>query len=139
MRIYIQVKQIRRKLQTVARVPLTIPGRPETLRELIGLLVRMQVSAFNARLEQSEPEAILSPEETEDMALVGKIAFGISRGKQTAEPEQAVDTAIQGFSDGLFRVFLNDGALTELDAPLVLREDDTITLIRLVMLTGGFF
>ena len=41
-----------------------------------------------------------------------------------------------GFQDGLFRVFLGDTELTELDEKLELQEGDTVTFIRLTMLAG---
>ena len=41
-----------------------------------------------------------------------------------------------GFQDGLFRVFLGDTELTELDEQLELQEGDTVTFIRLTMLAG---
>ena len=52
---------------------------------------------------------------------------------------EAVETALEGFSDGLFRFFLNGSEITELNAPLDLKDNDEITIIRLTMLTGGFF
>ena len=45
----------------------------------------------------------------------------------------------QGCEDGLFRIFIGEREPEGLDAPLYLQENDTITIIRLVMLTGGYF
>lgn len=73
------------------------------------------------------------------MSQIGKIGFGIPYGNREADPEEAVETAIQGYEDGLFRFFVGDREVESLDAPLTLQEEDTITILRLVMLTGGFF
>lgn len=50
--------------------------------------------------------------------------------------ELIAETAMLGFQDGLFRVFLGDTELTELDEKLELQEGDTVTFIRLTMLAG---
>ena len=52
---------------------------------------------------------------------------------------KAVTTALQGFKDGLYRAFLDETELVDLDAPLMIRENDTITFIRLTMLTGSIW
>lgn len=75
----------------------------------------------------------------DDMAVTGKIAFGIPFGTREADPKEAMETAIAGFQDGLYRIFINDTEAEQLDTFLELKEHDTITIIRLVMLTGGFF
>ena len=53
--------------------------------------------------------------------------------------EEAVETAIQGYIDGLLRIFLNDEEVGGLDEPLCIHDGDELTILRLVMLTGGFF
>ena len=46
---------------------------------------------------------------------------------------------LQGFKDGLYRAFLDETELVDLDAPLMIRENDTITFVRLTMLTGSIW
>ena len=73
------------------------------------------------------------------MSQIGRIGFGIPFGSREADTEEALETALQGFRDGLYRVFVGDREIESLDEPLGLSEGDTVTMIRLVMLTGGFF
>ena len=73
------------------------------------------------------------------MSRVGKIGFGIPFGSREADLTEALETACQGFADGLYRVFIGDREIEDLDAPLHLQEGDSVTIIRLVMLTGGYF
>ena len=44
--------------------------------------------------------------------------------------------SVQGFEDGLFRVFLGDRELENLDEKVEFAEGNEITFIRLTMLAG---
>lgn len=138
MRVYIQLKQIRKRMKPIEAVPYELAGNPRTLRELLTALVRREVELYQERISGTIP-AVRSEEEIRDMSLVGKIGFGLSFGNRIPDPEEAVETALQGFEDGLYRLFVGDREMESLDAVLDLREEDTITIIRLVMLTGGYF
>ena len=72
----------------------------------------------------------------DDMAQIGKIAFGIVYGEKAPDVGKSIETAMLGFQDGLFRVFLGETELTELDEKLKLQDGDTVTFIRLTMLAG---
>ena len=98
-----------------------------------------RVEGYNLRLKETDKTVLLTKAEIDDMRQVGKIGFGIPYGSNPADYQEALDTAYQGFEDGLYRVFVGEWEMESLDAPLDLHEDDTITIIRLVMLTGGFF
>lgn len=63
------------------------------------------------------------------------MGFGIPFG---SDFQDAFETALQGFEDGLYQLFIGEQEMESLDTPLLLQEEDTITIIRLVMLTGGF-
>ena len=63
-------------------------------------------------------------------------AFGANyNGKPAAEAE-AIINALQSYEDGIFRIFLNDAELGELSSPIQLKEESTLTFIRLAMLSG---
>ena len=138
MQVYIQVKKLGKRMQTVASVPYELETCPATLRELIVCMVTRCVAEYNERLHKRENKAI-SETEIQDMSQVGKIAFGIPFGEKEANLPKAVDAALLAFTDGLYRFFINEQEITQLDTPLQLCEGDTIAIIRLVMLTGGFF
>lgn len=139
MKVYIQVKKLGKRIQTVGSIPYELETCPATLRELIACMVNQGVEGYNERLRSGEQNKALSEAEIQDMSQVGKVAFGIPFGEREANPQKAVDAALLAFTDGLYRIYINEMEITELDTPVHLCEDDTIAIIRLVMLTGGLF
>ena len=139
MRIQINAKQIHKKKQNVASYVWELPEQPDDLCGLIRMLVLGGVSEYNRRVSDCQTPQPLSVSRMEDLGLAGKIGFGLPFDKREAGPEDAVETALQGFRDGLFRVFIGDREIESLEETLHLREGDTLTIIRLVMLTGGYF
>lgn len=139
MKVYIHVKKLGKRMQTVGSIPYELEIRPATLRELIVCMVKQGIESYNERLRSGEQNKALSETEIQDMSQVGKIAFGIPFGQKEADPAKAVDAALFAFTDGLYRFFVNEQEITELDAPLHLSEGDTVAIIRLTMLTGGLF
>ena len=139
MTVFISAKQIKKRGDQVAAVPYILREAPATLRQLIAMLVTDGVERYNRRIQGNQEPTVVTGEQLADMSQVGKIAFGIPFGGKAAELEPALETAFQGFEDGLYRVFLGEAEMESLDAPLGLHEGDTITIIRLVMLTGGWF
>ena len=139
MKVYIQVKKLGKRIQTVGSIPYELETCPATLRELIACMVNQGVEGYNERLRSGEQNKVFSEAEIQDMSQVGKVAFGIPFGEREANPQKAVDAALLAFTDGLYRFFVGEQEITQLDAPLNLSEGDTIAIIRLVMLTGGFF
>lgn len=138
MTIYIHLKQIKKRSSQITACPYTLAQAPDTLRSLIVQLVTDGVQGYRRRREQ-EDCAALSPEQIEDLAQIGKIGFSVPFGSGDVSLSNAIETAVQGFADGLYRVFIGDREAETLDAPLALAEGDTVTIIRLVMLTGGYF
>lgn len=138
MTLYFNIKSLSRKDRFVQPIPYTFSAAPATLAELIRAVVTQEVAAYNRRLTDTEPQYPTAAE-TADMARHGKISFGLGFGDTPADETAAIQTALTGFSDGLYRIFRNNTELTDLNAPLDLQEGDSFTIIRLVMLTGGLF
>ena len=44
--------------------------------------------------------------------------------------------AIQSFEDGIYRIFLDDRALEQLEEKILLTEGSSLTFVRLTMLAG---
>lgn len=139
MKIYISAKQIKKRGNQIAAIPYELPSLPETLRQLIAMLVSDGVERYNRRFAEKNDGCVLTKDDLDAMSQVGKIGFGIPFGSRKADLENALETAFQGFEDGLYRLFVGDQEIETLDAPLDLQEEYTITIIRLVMLTGGYF
>jgi len=56
---------------------------------------------------------------------------------QQVDPEQAVATALEAFTDGLFLVVVDETEVTDLDSVLQLSDSSRLTFIRMTMLAGG--
>lgn len=139
MKVYISAKQIKKRGNQVTACPYELRTVPNSLRQLITILVSDSVEGYNRRLQEKEGNRILTKDDIDDLSQVGKIGFGIPFGSRQADLQDALETALQGFEDGLYRFFVGEQEIESLDAPLHLQEEDTISIIRLVMLTGGFF
>ena len=139
MKVYISAKQIKKRGNQIAAIPYELRTVPDTLRQLISILVSDGVECYNQRLLAKEDTATLTKDDIDSMSQIGKIGFGIPFGSREANLQDAQETALQGFKDGLYRVFIGEREIESLDAAMELQEEDTITIIRLVMLTGGFF
>ena len=126
MKAYIQVKQLGKRKCSIEKMPVDFPVAPASVQELIEAVVSWQVSEYNERLLQSEMLKYLTREEMEDKAAAGKVDFGA----------EAIINALQSYEDGIFRIFLNDAELGELSSPIQLKEESTLTFIRLAMLSG---
>jgi hypothetical protein len=112
-----------------------VPDDTDRPEKLIEYLVRENVRAYNARAVDAPFFRYLSQQEMEDGEHTGKITFGDRRNEKNQDEEEAVQNALQCFADGLYRILVNeDEALP--DAPLGLKDGDTVTFIRLVMLAG---
>lgn len=137
MILKINLKRIGQRKQKIAPVNFEYSQTPKTLRELIVQTVTNCVDSYNERVRRGEDSARpLLGQQITDMAKIGRIAFGINYGGREQAVDKAVDNALQSFEDGLYRVFLNDGELERLDDPIQVKENDTLTFIRLTMLAG---
>lgn len=130
----------RRPLFTDWSVPLppaTNGGGSFTLRDLIMCVVRCEVGAFHTRQAEQRLLRILSKAEIESGLAQGKVTMGDRDFTQSVDVNAAIDTAIMGFIDGLYYVFLDDVQQEDLDATVRLKTDSRLTFLRLVALVGG--
>lgn len=67
----------------------------------------------------------------------GKVDAGGSDLDQVVESEQAVETALQAFIDGLYFVFLDEQQQENLDEIVTLQPHSQLLFLRLVPLVGG--
>ena len=127
MRVYVQVKQLGKRKCNIEKIPVDFPVPPVDVQGLIEAIVSWQVCEYNERLQQSEVLKYLTQEEVENKATSGKVGF--------AEVE-AITNALQSYEDGIFRIFIDDTETEDLSSPTGLKEESTITFIRLAMLSG---
>lgn len=143
LRLFVSVKQIGKKKPVIGEREIEIP-QVSSLREIIEVLVEIEVTAYNTRIVDDangdgRPLTLLSAlskDEIADGASVGKIAFGQRYNSREQKLDAAIENAAQSFEDGLYRAFVGDEEITKLDAPLTLADGGKLTFIRLTMLAG---
>lgn len=139
--IYARMKRAgKQKKEELVPVPFELEARPDTVRELLTVLVQRSVREYNERRDEGQLLKYLTKEEIAGQASAGKISFGV-RGGNDAELEQAVENARQCFEDGIYRIFAGEEELTGLEQPIPWKDDGTdeelvFTFIRLTMLSG---
>ena len=136
MNILVTLKQAGKRRDRITALPFPLEDTPSTVRELIVQCVHTCVTQYNERVRRGESTVPLSSAQMDAMSETGKFAFGINYGQKEANEVSAVETALQAFEDGLFRVFLNNEELTDPNAPILLHENDRVIFIRLTMLAG---
>jgi len=136
MNIYIKLKSAGKRRPVLDNTPYTLPDGIASLRQLIEAVVRHEVDEYNNRGTENMLVPFLTETQISDQSTVGKIGFGRLYSDKKANLEKAIKTALQGFDDGLFRVIVGEREATELDKPLEINEDDTLTFIRLTFLAG---
>lgn len=140
MTIYVNLRQLGKKRSTVCAVPFELPACPATVRELIKAVAGVCVTAYNTRVQQGETGVRPMTEgQLMELESIGKLAFGVNYGEKQADEAAAIAHALQGFEDGLYRVFLGQTELTALEDTITLSGQDELTFIRLTMLTGSIF
>ena len=143
MKILFEQKKPGRTRQAIVPVEMEIAGKPANVGELIEAAVRRVVADFNDRASRAETDAekdtdgkVLTTTDIADLAETGRIAFGIVYNGKQVDADEAVANALQGYDDGLFRIFLNGRLLGEADEAIELCEGDLLTVVRLTFLAG---
>lgn len=136
MRVYIQVKQLGKRRCSIEKMPVDFPASPADVKELIEAIVSRQVREYNERLQQSEVLKYLTQEEVEDKATSGKVGFGVNYNGKSAAEAEAIANALQCYEDGIYRIFIDETETGELSSPVLLKENATLTFVRLTMLAG---
>lgn len=136
MRVYIQVKQLGKRRCSIEKMPVDFPASPADVKELIEAIVSRQVREYNERLQQSEVLKYLTQEEVEDKATSGKMGFGVNYNGKSAAEAEAIANALQCYEDGIYRIFIDETETGELSSPVLLKENATLTFVRLTMLAG---
>ena len=133
--ISVNVEKLGKKIASVEPTPFEIEGIPMTAEELVTACVRSCVAAYNSRFDSREPRCI-SDEQFAAMEAAGKMAFGLPFSDKKADANEAVQTALQAFDDGLFRAFVGETELESREQEIKIGENSEVTFIRLTMLAG---
>jgi len=144
MKINVTVKQLGRKHPILATESLEIAfdGGDISLENLLKLVVRQQVEAFNAKsfeLEDEDYAKIPTENYLNILTDTGKVGFGSIYNQKKADLRKAQENVIQAFEDGMFAVFYNDEQLDNLTQNINLSLQHTLTFIRLTFLAGSYW
>ncbi len=101
--------------------------------------MRKETAQYNSRAAGAQLIPLLTQQELDDRAEVGKVSFGTIYSDRKADIDRAVANAIQCWEDGLVRVFMNEEELTALDAPLKVEAQAVLTFLRLAFLSGSIW
>ncbi len=133
MNIKIVMKSIA-QTRNLQSIDYTIRDDISTLKELITNLVNIEIDKY-----EQEQLKITSQEDLDQMIINGKVSFGFKYRETEIDRTNAVNVALQAFEDGLYVVFLNNSELKSLTDKLILNENDSLSLVRLTMLTGRYY
>ncbi|MGG4495106.1 hypothetical protein [Brevibacillus reuszeri] len=139
MRIAVTVKSIGKRKNALSRIPVELKQTPKTLRELLEALVEWNIRGLVDKQQMISLVPYLTEGDVQEQAENGKVGFGAVYNENLPDCQKAIDTAIQAFEDGLYRVFIADDEAEELEAPLSLQEEDEVVLIRFTMLAGSLW
>ena len=136
MKVYVNVKQIGKKKNKIDRKEYEISGEIKTVKELLREFITINVKKFNEGLIEDDVVPYLTDEKISDLSDAGKISFGVDYNRQKQDLEKAIENALQSYEDGIYRVFVNDEELGEINGKAALKENDELTFVRLTMLAG---
>ncbi|MCL6664456.1 hypothetical protein [Paenibacillus amylolyticus] len=136
MNIWITVKSLGKRKPALAKQAAELPETTHTLRQLIENMVALQVKVLQDKKQQAELLAFLMPDEIETQGATGKVGFGAVYNEGAPDLDSAMETAITAYEDGLYKVFLNDEELQELDNSVVIQDGDNVVFVRFTMLAG---
>jgi hypothetical protein len=114
-----------------------LPEQSSTLEELLELIVRSEVQAFQARQADRQLTKILGLVEIEAGVAAGKVSSGGSELEQVVDVQSAIETALQAFKDGFYLVFIDDQQQEDLTAVVNLKTNSELLFLRLTPLVGG--
>jgi hypothetical protein len=134
----LSVKQLGRKKALTTRdySLLNFVSQP-TLTELLTRIVTLEVNAFRERQTDNQFLRVLTEIQLLEKAETGKISLGGQEFTQEVNIDQAIQTAIQAFQDGLYYVFNGETQIEYLTDVVNLEVRQDIMFLRLVALAGG--
>ncbi|MFK8010256.1 MAG: hypothetical protein AB8H03_28135 [Saprospiraceae bacterium] len=120
-------------------IEIEVTDQINTLKDLIQACVKSEVKKYNDKKTTINLISFLTPTAIQNQSKTGKISFGDTANINKADLEKSLETVLQGFTDGLFVVFIDDEEIKNLDQKINLEGEPPITFLRLSFLTGTFW
>ena len=105
------------------------------INELIENLVSENVDAYNQKKTDQQLFKYLTQKEIEDTLHIGKVGFDDRKNDNWQNKEEAIETALLAFKDGIIRVFIDEEEI-EYNSTYSLKPHANVTFIKMVMLVG---
>ncbi|KZE71750.1 hypothetical protein AV654_05890 [Paenibacillus elgii] len=136
VQIYFRVKAVGKRRPVLELIEASLPDDVQCLGDAIRAIVTDQVQRFNARSIEQSIFPYLSPGQLEEQVEIGKVGFQVAYDDRKANAAAAVETALQAFEDGIYKVLIHDTVVEDLQAPLTIAPGSVFTFIRLTLLSG---
>lgn len=101
----------------------------------ISTLYDLLYAFTNYELNKQESHTVYNQTKINNDAKYGKVTFE-KYNEQKDDFGKAMQTTIQDFKDGLYRVFINGNEYLNLNEKLDLLDENEVVFIKLVMLAG---
>ena len=132
--IILNVKSSSKRKKFIDNKLITI-NQINNINELISNLVSENVDAYNQKKTDQQLFKYLTQKEIEDTLHIGKVGFNDRKNDNWQNKEEAVETALLAFKDGIIRVFIDDEEI-EYNCTYSLKQHANVTFIKMVMLAG---
>lgn len=131
MEILVQRKSLGRS-RKLEQMTYELPEKPHTLRELLTMLVQIEVSAYN---EGTPLLTFITEDQQQDLKATGYVKFLPVAERPDVDNTQAIDTMLQAFEDGLFKVLQGSDVYSALEEEIQWSTEPW-TFIKLTFLAG---
>lgn len=129
--ITIQKKSLGRQRKLNA-VKYELPQAPKTLRELLQMLVTIEVTRYNGGETVLE---FVTTEQEQHLEDIGAVKFTTITERTKVDAQKSIETMEVAFEDGLFKVIQNGHIYKALNEKIA-SNDSQWTFIKLSFLTG---
>jgi hypothetical protein len=137
VRVQAKVTGQRRNAVGDHTLDLHLPSGPVALSEFLVAVVRAEIANYEQRAEERTLLRVLTPESLARELMTGRVLAGGADAVAPVNVDEAVESALLAYADGLFKVFVDDVEAVSLDDVVNLQGTPTVLFLRLVPLAGG--
>lgn len=144
MKVYVNIKKISSKRESVEKIPYDLKKKPLTAEELLDEFVEICLSEYKERHSSKEFLSLVTKDEIENKEKTGKISFGSDSKMKKISSVKCKEIARESFKDGLIAVFIDGKELKneektgikDLQQKININENSEITFIKLAFIAG---
>lgn len=137
MKVFVKLKSAGKRRPVLDNSPYELAEDIRTVAELIADVVKKEVAAYNDTKTGMQLFQWMTEKEIGEQAEIGKVGFGARYNEKNVEPEQAVETALTAYKDGLFKIFAGERELGAPSDPAGIVPGEVLTFIRFTFLSGS--